>query len=163
MVESQSWFGAALTQNHIKDPSNAQNDLEKNILMAKASLFSMTVSQNTRYAVKAHLDRRIGAVSGMDWPPQSLNLNLNMTEAVRDHLHRVQISGPKKSFWKHLQESRKTIPEEYLKKLLERVPKQIEAVRTRKSASYQISNFKFVRNVETLAVLLCLHIFKIDC
>lgn len=73
MVESQSWFGAALTQNHIKDPSNASG---KKILMAKASLFSMTVSQNTRYAVKAYLDRRIGAVSGMDWPPQSLNLNV---------------------------------------------------------------------------------------
>lgn len=62
------------------NPESHQGSIQriwkKNILMAKASLFSMTVSQNTRYAVKAYLDRRIGAVSGMDWPPQSLNLNV---------------------------------------------------------------------------------------
>lgn len=63
----------------------------------------------------------------MDWPPNSLDLNI--TEAVRDHIDREgnqRQSTSKEQLWNVLQEARKTIPEVYLKKWQESLPGFVE-------------------------------------
>ena len=65
----------------------------------------------------------------MTWPPQSPNLN--PIEMVWDELvHRVKEKQPASAqhMWELLQDSWKSIPGDYLMKLVERMPRVCKAV-----------------------------------
>ena len=65
----------------------------------------------------------------MDWPPQSPDLNI--IEAVWDHLDRERNKGQPKSkeeLWEVLKEAWYNIPEDYFRKLQDSLPKRVKDV-----------------------------------
>ena len=81
--------------------------------------------------IKSYLQRKsaTGTLTTLDWPPQSPDLNI--IEAVWDYLDREKNKKQptsKDQLWRVLKEAWDNIPEDYLQKLQQSLPKRIAAV-----------------------------------
>ena len=81
--------------------------------------------------VKSYLQRKTvdETLTVLDWPPQSPDLNI--IEAVWDYLDRERNKKQPKSteeLWQVLEEAWDNLPQDYLRKLQESLPKRVAAV-----------------------------------
>ena len=80
--------------------------------------------------VGSYLERKTAdkTLTVIDWPPQSADLNI--IEAVRDHLDRQINKGlkSKEELWEVLNEALYNIPKDYEWKLQDSLPKRLQGV-----------------------------------
>ena len=100
-------------------------------------------SKRTSKLCKGYLTKKEsdGLLHQMTWPPQSPELN-PIIEMVWDELdHRVKERQPTSAqhMWEILQDCWKSIPGDYLMKLVERMPRVCEAVIKAKSGYFEES------------------------
>ena len=100
--------------------------------LGRVLFFSMITILNKKHtgnAVKSYLERKTAdkTLTVMDWPPQSPDLNI--IEAVWDHLDRERNKGQPKSkeeLKEMLKEAWYNIPEDYFWKLQDGLPKEFK-------------------------------------
>ncbi|CAJ0943918.1 unnamed protein product, partial [Ranitomeya imitator] len=140
---AHSWHSLDELQEALVPTTVSLCDAEKVNGWTLHAWFPPTMTPNTSRLCKGYLTKKEsdGVLRQMTWPPQSPDLNpIEMVWGELDH--RVKAKGPAsaKHLWELLQDCWKTIPGDYLLKLIKRMPRECSSRECAKQASKQKDN-----------------------